>query len=460
MPFPWKKKKVPRISNFVADLQSPPKRGSSLVVQTGFPTSLIDLFVKNRSRFKKPKPMKRTPREIHDPPPPPPVPEPEPADLSDCLLLRAEPTCPEASTSKRLLRNGDGGFTGSEPVHDRLGECIGGSDSDQNKVIAAILKMLVVLAVTLTVEKLTLGITISAFVLLFLEFAGRHVVSWFRPCSDANMAFKYFAQRVSGCDWFQDLVSVTGKRQSSEGLEPPSLGCEKIEVQLNPGSSSLDEIEIVELKSETGTENRCDEEICFHRSELHFFYEHRKAAVGSEIEEVGEITQAKTKSKRSSKLKSKIAKKLVPKKLRGLKKKKRAKDREETEKVSKEKEAESCSEVPSSVEGDELAICEIEEEGQEGIEELENWSKPECIGDEEVDFGITGSNQEVEEKKEKERIDRGGSSESGALMLFVVALAGLVVGRFAAFLLAVTWMFMLKIRFSRKITECTSYQVL
>ncbi|KAK4254760.1 hypothetical protein QN277_010093 [Acacia crassicarpa] len=460
MPLPWKKKKVTRISNFVADLHSPPKRGSSLVVQTGFPTSLIDLFVKNRSRFKKPKPMRRAPREIHDPPPPPspePEPEPEPADLSACLLPRAEPTCPEALTSKRLLRNGDGGFTGSEPVHDRLGECIGGSDSDPNKVIPAILKMLVVLAVTFTVEKLTLGITISAFVLLFLEFAGKHVVSWFKPCSDANMAFQYLAQRVSGCDWFPDLLSVMGKRQNCEVLEPPSLDCEKIEVQLSSSSSTLNEIEIVEIKSETGTENRCDEEICFHRPELHLFYEHRKAAVGSEIEEVCEITQDKTKSKRSRKLKSKIAKKL-----RGLKKKNRAKDREETEKVSKEKEAESWSEVPSSAEGDELAISEIGEEGQEGIEELENWSKLECIEDEEVDFGITGSNQEVEEEeeKEKERIDRGGSSESGALMLFVVALAGLVVGRFAAFSLAVTWMFMLKIRFSRKITECTSYQVL
>ncbi|CAB4276594.1 unnamed protein product [Prunus armeniaca] len=53
MPLPWKKMRVNRISQFVADLQSP-KRGGSLVVQTGFPTSLVDLFVKNRDHLKKP----------------------------------------------------------------------------------------------------------------------------------------------------------------------------------------------------------------------------------------------------------------------------------------------------------------------------------------------------------------------------------------------------------------------
>ncbi|XP_028759389.1 uncharacterized protein LOC114718279 [Neltuma alba] len=448
MPFPWKKKKVARLSNFVADLHSP-KRGSSLVVQTGFPTSLIDLFVKNRSRFQKPKPWKRPPHEIHDPPPP------GPADLSGCVLPRADPICPEASTSKRLVGNGEDGVPGSEQVRDRLGECSGGSNSDPNKIIAAVLKMLVVLAVILSVKKLTFGITISAFVLLLLEFAGKHFVSWSRPCSDANMAFKYFAQRISICNWFQNPVSVMGNRQSYEGSEPPSLVREKIEVPLSSGSPSVDEIEIVEAKSEIGTENR-REEICFLGSALNSFYEDKKG-VGSEIEEAFcEITQDKTKSKRSGRLKSKIAKSLVPKKLRGLKKKKRTKDREEIEKLSKEKEAESGGEVPSSVELDELAISEIEEEGGEGIEEQDIWSKPECIEDEEVDFGVTGSYRKGEEgegniqEQEQERIDRGGSSESsGALMLLGVALAGLVVGRFVAFLFAVTWMFMLKILKSR-----------
>ncbi|KAL3729713.1 hypothetical protein ACJRO7_026795 [Eucalyptus globulus] len=54
MPLPWKKSRVTRISRLVADLQSSPRRGGSLVVETDFPTSLIDLFVKNRDRLRKP----------------------------------------------------------------------------------------------------------------------------------------------------------------------------------------------------------------------------------------------------------------------------------------------------------------------------------------------------------------------------------------------------------------------
>ncbi|CAL1402806.1 unnamed protein product [Linum trigynum] len=53
MPLPWKKPKVSAISRIVADLPSP-KHGHSLVVQTGFPTSLVDLFWKNHDRIKKP----------------------------------------------------------------------------------------------------------------------------------------------------------------------------------------------------------------------------------------------------------------------------------------------------------------------------------------------------------------------------------------------------------------------
>ncbi|KAJ6293461.1 hypothetical protein OIU78_025441 [Salix suchowensis] len=68
MPLPWKKNKVSRFSRIVADLQSP-KGGSSLVVETGFPTSLVDLFVKNRERLKKPtgkKKKKKRQQQLQD----------------------------------------------------------------------------------------------------------------------------------------------------------------------------------------------------------------------------------------------------------------------------------------------------------------------------------------------------------------------------------------------------------
>lgn len=58
MPSLWKKCKGNRISRLVADIQTTPKRGGSLVVETGFPTSLVDLFVKNCDKLKKSKSRK------------------------------------------------------------------------------------------------------------------------------------------------------------------------------------------------------------------------------------------------------------------------------------------------------------------------------------------------------------------------------------------------------------------
>ncbi|WZZ35358.1 hypothetical protein YC2023_018759 [Brassica napus] len=48
----WKKPKSGRLSRFMSEFQQSPKRGGSLVVETGFPASLIDLFFKNRDRLK------------------------------------------------------------------------------------------------------------------------------------------------------------------------------------------------------------------------------------------------------------------------------------------------------------------------------------------------------------------------------------------------------------------------
>ncbi|KAK7246173.1 hypothetical protein RIF29_41033 [Crotalaria pallida] len=98
MPFPWKKKNnATRFSQLVADLHHSPKRASSLVVHTGFPTSLIDLFVKNRTRFTKPnnstKPVHVKEFPPTPPPPPPPSPVttpiiPEPAILNKSALTK------------------------------------------------------------------------------------------------------------------------------------------------------------------------------------------------------------------------------------------------------------------------------------------------------------------------------------------------------------------------------------
>ncbi|KAF3485330.1 hypothetical protein F2Q69_00055214 [Brassica cretica] len=49
----WKKPKSGRLSRFMSEFHQSLKCGGIMVVETGFPTSLIDLFFKNRDRLKK-----------------------------------------------------------------------------------------------------------------------------------------------------------------------------------------------------------------------------------------------------------------------------------------------------------------------------------------------------------------------------------------------------------------------
>nr|DAD26730.1 TPA_asm: hypothetical protein HUJ06_028198 [Nelumbo nucifera] len=56
MPLPWKKAKVGQVSYFLDDHQSLKQERS---LKTGFPTSIVDVFAKNRDRLKKPSKKKK-----------------------------------------------------------------------------------------------------------------------------------------------------------------------------------------------------------------------------------------------------------------------------------------------------------------------------------------------------------------------------------------------------------------
>ncbi|XP_047952628.1 uncharacterized protein LOC125198292 [Salvia hispanica] len=168
MPFPWKKVKSGRISRLVNDhLHISQKRrdGSSLVVETGFPTSLIDLFIKNREKLKKPSKKKRG---VCDPavegspifcPPPPPSPVGSP-------LRRSVSPIPPPPIE---IRNAD------EAVEERGGAESGGEarDREVNGVLVMIFKIFTVVVLGFSTKRLALGITISAALLLLLEYAGK-----------------------------------------------------------------------------------------------------------------------------------------------------------------------------------------------------------------------------------------------------------------------------------------------
>ncbi|KAK7303589.1 hypothetical protein RJT34_14499 [Clitoria ternatea] len=393
MPFPWKKTPVTRISRIVADLQSP-KRGRSLVVQTGFPTSLIDLFVKNQNRFKKHRSKK--PHIPDDPPPPPPSPATSPPPPPDPRPPTVSPE--EAPTPSPQTEQDNDGNKIPNDIPGRVLECY--FWSGLNMVLAKILMVMVLVA---SVKKLTVGITVSAFALLFLEYAGKRVVL----CPNSES----FSQRVSSaCVCFQKLLLLRLNKEDT--------------VMVNDGVAELStEIEVVEAKSEVGV---CDD--------VAYLDLVPPSSFPCEVSEC-KIIGSRSRSGRF--IRSKMVKKLVPKKFRGSKK----------EKKSKHNEGELVSEVSSGVGDDKLPSLEIEEV----VENDEDENGDKLIRD---DCGIACSHESVATEGGVKRVARVGNSlNSGSVVLVMVALAGLLLGRFQALVLSMMWCCLVKIVTS--VTKCS-----
>ncbi|WMV15504.1 hypothetical protein MTR67_008889 [Solanum verrucosum] len=157
MSFPWKKLKKTSISQLVKGhihSQSP------FMVETGFPSSLVDLFVKNRRKFMKSSKKKRAPPVVAEPP------------LSS-LWTPPSPVC--CITERSELK-------GCQEKDERfdLDEAV-----DKNMVFIALLKVFLVVLV-LGTKKLVMGITMSVFLLYFFEYSGKHVYRWIMPVAGAQ----------------------------------------------------------------------------------------------------------------------------------------------------------------------------------------------------------------------------------------------------------------------------------
>ena len=236
MPFPWKKKKnrVTRISQFVADFQSP-KHSSSLVVQTGFPTSLIDLFAKNRNRFKNSTFAKPVRSEIIDPssspsppPPPPPSPVTTPPSVSESPIHEV---FSEEILNPLIGENTDDGAGDVVPVNKHKRR-----SSFRSKSI--IVKILTVIILAASVKELTVAITVSAFALLFLENALKRVVSFLKPCSNVFVSIESLFQKIP--------FHLKAKSVPVTVLDDGEIEL----LDLNSNCCVNDEIEVVEENSE------------------------------------------------------------------------------------------------------------------------------------------------------------------------------------------------------------------
>ncbi|KAG2249137.1 hypothetical protein Bca4012_087530 [Brassica carinata] len=407
MPLPWKKSKSGRISKFVSDLQQSPKRGGSLVVETGFPTSLIHLFFKNRDRLKKssskrnnnnnnkaqiptgPSHSHSTRQRVASLPPPPPL----PASVTE------DPAASKIDESFVC----DGGVT-PENRNDGNG---GGGGCCVLMVVA--IKVFVVAVLALSTKKLAVGITISAFALLFLEFAVPRVLTLLNLCPNAQVRLDSLIRKLIG----------TKKLESSP---PPSSSSSKQERTRNNVSYEI--IETFQEPRDRIEETRVPEPPP----------ENQPAAEEREVLTIRDVVFTKEKSK-SAKLKSKIVKKIVPKKLRSYKKKKKLKKMKEKEEA----------------EGVEI---EIFEEGGEGSTTEASSLYSEDITESEVSerYEIGSNPPLLESYEEEEEEEESKRDLTKVMVMIVIALAGLLGGKVLAIVLTVSSCLLLRLVCSKSQT--------
>lgn len=168
MPLLWtNKNRVNRVFQIVADLHST-KRGSSFAFQTGFPTSLIDLLIKNRTRFTKPNSNKPFQTPTSDPLPP------KIPSFNDCAESdhTESQNLTQLITDEENLHVNDDGVLNSDHGVTRVGKSKDGLGS--KSVLCIFLMMFIIVVSIASFEKLTVGITVSAFVLLSLEYVMKH----------------------------------------------------------------------------------------------------------------------------------------------------------------------------------------------------------------------------------------------------------------------------------------------
>lgn len=379
MPFSWKKKtRCTRFSQLVADHLQSPKHGGSLVVETGFPTSLIDLYVRNRGRFRKSSAKKQKGNDSPNPL--------SSSSSSDSLV--------ESSN----LSSGVSDSRGNDEIIEEDVVVVGGSNIEiddssiieversvemakLNPVVAAALKVLFVVVLILGTKRFKFGITVSAFLLFFLELVGKPLLersSLMRPGVDSK---KLFESSSHGTKNIKDSKENTTLFVCSEVVE--------IEEQ-------------IDSQKEVGSEKKLDE-------------------VKSEV-----LMEIRHKSSRKALMKSKM-KKLVPKKLR----KSSMGSKGEISCGLKEEETVKCAQnlkpsvLSSEFSESKLEILCVSKQEQTKIVEIEAPSSSSTLVSE-----IGCSNKKL--KKESQQ-------NYGCLILCLIVLIGLIGGRVLALVLALSW---------------------
>ncbi|EOY25528.1 Ethylene-responsive nuclear / ethylene-regulated nuclear protein (ERT2)-like protein [Theobroma cacao] len=399
MPFPWKKAKVTRISRLVADLHQSPKRGGSLVVETGFPTSLIDLFVKNRDRLRKSSkrksspssspPQMQTPPTLHQPSSPP--------------KLFPSPPC------KEELRSPDVDV-GQLVLVKR--EC------EERIAFHAAFKIFLVVALAVSSRNLAVWFMVAAFLLVLVEFVGTRFFGFLRPESKMLFLDSWIQKGLlvlKRWDWEQGSAQELVVKQQGT-LFSDSYGLTELE------DDCVEEIQIAESKFDS-VDKGCDSESLETQIKV------------EGMEKIREILICRSERSRSARIKANLIRKLVPKKLRNGKKQGKSNDTDEPctqsgVEIDKSDKIEEGKQGPEADDGEDESQVEVEEESCKQVEELGDRISTcaQLLWVEESGMGVV---------KNKVGNDRKG--KSGYLILFVIVLAGLVGGRGLALLLTLVW---------------------
>ncbi|KDP23865.1 hypothetical protein JCGZ_27134 [Jatropha curcas] len=499
MPLPWKKAKVSRISRLVADLQQP-KSGKSLVVETGFPTSLVDLFVKNRDRLKKPSKKKKIQQQqqqeravvegeflISDS-----IPVSNSRDLppaESIFIDDSEFEWPENFSvhQKNVEKSGEETVVDEEINRDSnkgIKECGGAtggglennieSNRKDKRALIAILKIFPVVILSMSTKRLAVGITMSAFLLIFLEC----ITKRFLCCSLEKPSWSALKGENFFC-WL--LKQFWSAKLALQGLIQRGFALSRKE-------------EMVVMKEKNEVERIVFDSFDFDKSREYFDQDLERKNVIQTRRSVSErkeenqkilesvnsdrkwgVVEADEGNSQSFKMKRKILQRLMPKRLRTLKKGRKGKERENdlgSETSSgcgggdDRSRRNSLSRLDSEGRARSTLLKLLEEEKQDEIENCVTEGKQEFRNDE-FDRGmcrmeeneafehrISTSSIGLQTKSEmivvEERVDIERGGKSGYLILFLIVLAGLLGGRMLALVITVASCSMLKLVWRRR----------
>ncbi|CAH8381583.1 unnamed protein product [Eruca vesicaria subsp. sativa] len=208
-----KPKSGTRLSRFLSEFQQSPRRGGIMVVETGFPTCLIDLFFKNRDRLKKnSSKTKRIQRLIETAP------------------NASLPVNPDASLEKPVARSNiekvslvGGGLNNNNTSEKNV--CVCGDRSGAFVLLAFKVFIVAVLALSTTLN-LTMGITLSTFALLLVENVATRVLTRFKLCKTDTTNEKQHDAKLIFCSQETEPVAVI-KNSDETKIRDLSLKDEK-----------------------------------------------------------------------------------------------------------------------------------------------------------------------------------------------------------------------------------------